>query len=244
MSNPEAIPTAPADAAPMRPVNTHTPEQIRRNRRIALGVLAVLLVGAGVWAYLANRPEPTRLWLVNGLTAPVTVAVDGRSVELAPMSYQSTPVDKGAHKVVVTSKGQTLATEDIDVPADRRMQLYNVLGAANVTGFNIRYSFIGLNMGDRKFESFAGKTYADTTGSIAYQFVRPPKSLRVKKGSKDLLYRYVGPSLDGRWGWDATLARLKKAGATQAATELEQRIKQAFPEGLPAAPVAPPKRDA
>jgi hypothetical protein len=97
--------------------------------RVAAGVVALAVVGAGLSPFALRE-----LYIVNGLSRPVVVHVDGKPVRLEPGHMtQRLKLSLGEHyRVSTTWEGEQRPFEELPVGASQRA-VYNVLGASSLS---------------------------------------------------------------------------------------------------------------
>ncbi|MFT6398427.1 MAG: hypothetical protein ACJAYU_003185 [Bradymonadia bacterium] len=193
--------------------------------------LVIWAAFVGAWLYLDQ--DPTELWLVNALSVPVTVSVDGEAVELAPESYESLSTGRGTFDVVVTTGGREIESETIVIPKDRDIALFNVLGAGWVSGETVWYTQYAAQPGDRDVQLYVYESFHDIEReTVQYAFRPTPDSVSISSGSNRATVRWVG--VGQNWNWRHTLSVAQAQGRSEAAA-LEARLAEAMPSLVGAA---------
>jgi len=101
--------------------------------RVFWGVVAVLALWAAFMAYQALRPS--QVHFVNGLDRVVTIALgEGDDIEeiLVAPGGRDVRTLAGRVRVRVSSGGESLADERVELPRGTDLVVYNVLGAADL----------------------------------------------------------------------------------------------------------------
>lgn len=214
---------------PTRPAN-------KNGRTFLVLFLAIWAAFVGAWLYYDQ--DPTELWLVNALSVPVSVSVDGESVDLAPESYESVVTGRGTFEVVVTTEGREIERETIVIPKERDIALFNVLGAAWVFGETVWYTQYGAQPGDRDVQIYTYQSFHDIERDrVQYAFRPTPESLSISSGNNRATVGWVG--VGQNWNWRHTLSTAQAQGAPEAAA-LEARLANAMPGLVGAAATGSP----
>lgn len=202
------------------------PPPPRTRGKLVLG-LFLLIWTAFVSAWLYVDQNPTELWVVNGLTIPVTVVVGGETVELAAASYESVVTGSGEFDVVVSSDAGELASETITIPKGRDVALYNVLGAAWVSAETVWYTQYGASGGDNNPAVYAVDTFHDIEDeTVHYAFQDAPNSVTISSDSNRATVRWLG--VGESWTWRHTLNTARAQGMA-GVDALEERLREAMP---------------
>lgn len=215
---------------------TETPPPKTRGKLVLGLFLLIWAAFVGAWLYIDQ--DPTELWVVNGLTIPVTVEVDGEAIELAAAGYDSIVTGRGDFDIVVRSDDGELASETITIPKGRDVALYNVLGAAWVTSETVWYTQYGASGGDRNWAVYAVDTFHDIEDeTVHYAFRETPNSVTISSSSNRATVRWLG--VGQHWTWRHTLSTARAQGLA-GVDALEQRLRQAMPTEFATQPNAAP----
>ncbi len=189
----------------------------------------VVLVVGFVVAWLVTNRDPTDLWVVNGLSIPVEVQVDGQTLALEAQTWEMIEPGGGEYEIIVTSGGRELSRERVTIDGDHVMAVYNVLGAARVVG--VWYTQYGGPAGERNWELYAYDTFHDIDEEKVHLRFRPiPNSASVSGDSSRAYMRFVGATNSGDWSWRRTLAEARTRRTPDQLAEFEAALRDAMPE--------------
>lgn len=148
-------------------------------RKLALGLaVAALLVGGISWAVLHSA----ELHLVNGLSFPVVVTVDGTPHTLEPGSRKVlSGLTSGAHELVATradGKDVERLTPQLSLSD---ANVYSVLGAAPVERATVYYGTPGSTPEPQTQSACGGPPFQ--VFDVNFAFEEPPRTVEVPSGS-------------------------------------------------------------
>jgi hypothetical protein len=195
-------------------------------RRDVLALTPALVLSAGVVALAVWASSCQSVWLVNGLSAPVTVEIDGSGSVIAPEDHQEIHVRAGAHRVrVLSASGDVLDEGVADVPS-QGMVVYNPLGAAPILAATLVYATVA-STSDPAVQFFGGARVA-APGHVDFEFREPPHEIEIKNGESTSRVALM----QGAGGHHATVSYLEQHGQSARAAEVARAAWLAAPDDV------------
>jgi hypothetical protein len=202
-------------------------------RAIALGVLALL--GMGTASAFEGYGHNT-LHVVNGLDRPVTADLGGGLRSVVPAGSEiAIRTAVGNRTLVITDGEQVLESSPVEIPRDRDVIVWNVLGAAPLYLEKVVYSATGdsTNGASPTPDVLCGDSFVVRRG-VDYPFDDPPKSISTSQHGGTIERTHLGVA---RGGLETCVKYLTSHGEAARAAHLALTVARA--SRTPAAKIAP-----
>ena len=166
-----------------------------------------------------------KLWLVNGLDAPVKISVAGQVVELAPGGLQLVNVPGGTKTVEASVPGGGgRETVEVEVPRWSGAAVYSVAGAAPLSILTAHYVPGGRDAPEPGVETLCGQRTFQR--DVDFYFQEPPERLTLSTSSGAVSRRSL---LLAEGGWQACVNGLLTRNRDQAAADLVAGVRAVHP---------------
>jgi hypothetical protein len=194
-------------------------------RGVALGLLALLLVGLG--SAFEGFGHNT-IDFVNGLDRPVRVQVSGaRTLEVPGGDWKSVRSAVGKVAITILADGRVVESDSIDVPRGSRTIVWNVLGAAPIYVEQVVYSSAedkdSASRPPAEPEILCGKSLL-SRDRVDDEFQDSPKSVSMPKGSEHVVRWHLGIAPGGAQTCGSILASRDAPAAERWAMKLTRAL--------------------
>ena len=187
------------------------------------GTLLAILAGS-YWIWHENVVQ--RVFLVNELSVPVEIAVDGKVQKVPPRGLVEVSLLQGVYPVRVTAGGEVIDEGPVEVPSTSGVVAYNVLGASPLYTTAVHYGS-ETPSSSPSFEFHGGQRVV-VSRKADYVFTTPPQSISVKSSSTKSHTRWHFDRAQG--GWETTVSILKERSLREVALRVSLDVARHDPK--------------